>query len=317
MLHLKYLRHPGKRTSLLGLFALCLLPLQSSANSIVRVETAFGGFSLELFDNLAPDTVANFLNYVSAGRYNSTFIHESVNEFIQGGSFRYSSCAQGITSIELDPPIAQEITGLSNTHGTIAMARGLLDTDGFTSQWRINLSNNSSSDGDSVVFGQVIGDGLNLILAINGLRNITMNIGISVPVINFNDSIANCNLTGDNLVQVMMSVEFLGTGTDIPANSFDESSGLLNLKVDAGETGLVSVSFSLNSTDPSVVIQALPDTVATLSESVPNMAIFDAVTGQLVIPELAVEDVVAFRDVVFVLSDADNLLFTLESFVQQ
>ncbi|HLP84445.1 MAG TPA: peptidylprolyl isomerase, partial [Phycisphaerales bacterium] len=51
--------------------------LESSSNAVVRFETSFGDFDVEMFNNAAPNTVANFLNYVRSGRYDQTFIQRS------------------------------------------------------------------------------------------------------------------------------------------------------------------------------------------------------------------------------------------------
>jgi len=56
------------------------------ANSVVRFSSNVGEIDMELFDTQTPLTVANFLSYVNAGRYNQSFIHRSVPGFvIQGG----------------------------------------------------------------------------------------------------------------------------------------------------------------------------------------------------------------------------------------
>jgi cyclophilin family peptidyl-prolyl cis-trans isomerase len=67
-----------------------------------------GFVEIELFDTVAPETVANFLNYVNAGDYDGTFIHRNVPDFIlQMGGFIFDPAqgdffAEGTTHIPTD-----------------------------------------------------------------------------------------------------------------------------------------------------------------------------------------------------------------------
>ncbi len=108
----------------------------------VVIATNLGKITLELDDNKAPQTVANFLAYVDAGHYKDTIFHRVIKNFmIQGGNF----------SAEMAPkknrtPIKNEAgNGLRNLRGTIAMARtGVVDS--ATSQFFINLKDNAFLD---------------------------------------------------------------------------------------------------------------------------------------------------------------------------
>jgi len=114
------------------------------ADTFVHVETRMGAMDFQLFDDLAPITVANFLNYVNDGDFDGTFIHRSVPGFvIQGGGFTYDPP----TAVVGDPPIVNEFdpATMSNIRGTLAMARGT-DLDSATSQWFINLVDNDMLD---------------------------------------------------------------------------------------------------------------------------------------------------------------------------
>lgn len=62
----------------------------SSSSSSVEVvfETSMGSFTLELFPEKAPMTVANFLTYVDEGFYDNTVFHRVIPDFVvQGGGF--------------------------------------------------------------------------------------------------------------------------------------------------------------------------------------------------------------------------------------
>ncbi len=154
--------------------AAIVLVLSTSVNaSIVRMETTLGSIDIELFDNDAPVTVGNFMNYVNDGDYNNSFFHRSVPGFIlQGGGFSYQSNA--FSYVPADAPIVNEFdASRSNIRGTLAMAKVGSDPDSATNQWFFNLADNSANldyqNGGFTVFGQVIGNGMDVVDAIAAL----------------------------------------------------------------------------------------------------------------------------------------------------
>lgn len=155
---------------------LLLLPYSASATNVI-METPLGNIEIELFDDQTPITVTNFLKYVKDGAYNNSFIHRSVPGFvIQGGGYTFSETDGKAHDILTDPPIKNE-TKISNTRGTIAMARLGGDPDSATSQWFINLADNNTgqnnldtNDGGYTVFGKVVGDGMTVVDAIAALQ---------------------------------------------------------------------------------------------------------------------------------------------------
>lgn len=109
-----------------------------AANPQVEFETSRGNFVIELYPDKAPLTVENFLQYVRSGFYDRTVFHRAINKFlVQGGGL----------GEKLDPkptrdPIPNEsVNGLSNSYGTVAMARGY-KSDSATSQFFVNLEDN-------------------------------------------------------------------------------------------------------------------------------------------------------------------------------
>jgi len=108
----------------------------------VYVKTNVGGFTIELYPDKAPETVANFLNYVDKGYYGGTIFHRVIKGFmIQGGGFTVD-----MTQKETAPPIKNEASnGLKNKKYTIAMARTNV-VDSATSQFFINTADNSALD---------------------------------------------------------------------------------------------------------------------------------------------------------------------------
>jgi hypothetical protein len=104
-------------SSLLALMA--LLPTSGWAQT-VKLATSMGDVVLELNAELAPKTVANFVQYVRSGHYDGTVFHRVIETFmIQAGGHRAD-----MTEKPTRAPIALESSnGLSNMRGTIAMAR--------------------------------------------------------------------------------------------------------------------------------------------------------------------------------------------------
>jgi cyclophilin family peptidyl-prolyl cis-trans isomerase len=139
----------------------------------------YGGTAdIRLFDEIAPDTVDNFLTYVNEGAYDWSFFHrnakygqngyhpEGTPFVLQGGGFTVGETGE-IIAIPTHDPVANEY-GIPNTRGTVAMAKLGDDPDSATSQFFFNLSDNSATlgppnNGGFSVFGHVLGDGMDLI----------------------------------------------------------------------------------------------------------------------------------------------------------
>jgi cyclophilin family peptidyl-prolyl cis-trans isomerase len=135
------------------------------SNPVVTFNTNQGPILIELFPEAAPGTVENFLDYVNNGDYEDSIFHRLVPNFVlQGGGF--TSDAEDFTNvgqfdpIETDDPIQNEFE-LSNVRGTIAMAKLGGNPNSATSQWFVNLADNSNNldntNGGFTVFGQVLG----------------------------------------------------------------------------------------------------------------------------------------------------------------
>jgi peptidyl-prolyl cis-trans isomerase A (cyclophilin A) len=297
----------------LVLAASFLLSMQSASATTVRVITSLGNFSIELFDDVTPVTVANFLNYINSGRFNGTLIHRSVSNFIiQGGSFSFDASSRKIVSVATDAAIQNEFN-VPNTRGTVAMAKLGGDPNSATSGWFVNLADNrenlDSQNGGFTVFGRVIGDGMTVVDSIAAQPTFTLAGLTDFPLINY----VSGAIVTSNFVNIAIAVE----EEPAPApNYFDEVTGLLRVTVDAGTLGLASMAFSITATEPNVVVQLDLSSVEVLTETVAKIATFDAKTGRLVLPELVVSGGVAFRNLSFILSDTEQLSFTLESFEQ-
>lgn len=140
-----------------------------ASTNLVRVTTSLTnsngiplGFTMQLLPSNAPQTVANFLAYVNDGAYEGMMIHRSVSNFVvQTGGFTFS--AQNPLPIATFPPVTNEFS-VSNTRGTVAMAKTPNNPNSATSQWFVNLADNSlnldNQNGGFSVFARVIGDGM-------------------------------------------------------------------------------------------------------------------------------------------------------------
>ena len=125
----------------------------------VRLQTSEGDIVVELDAAKAPKTVDNFLQYVKAGHYDGTIFHRVIPGFmIQGGGMK-----PDLSERPTRAPIPLESrNGLSNTRGTVAMARTAVP-DSATAQFFVNVVDNvfldqpNARDGNGyAVFGKVV-----------------------------------------------------------------------------------------------------------------------------------------------------------------
>ena len=168
---------------------LCGLLLSASISAFaapsVEFQTSQGNFTVELYPEKAPKTVANFLQYVKDGFYENTIFHRVINHFmIQGGGFE-----RDLSEKSTRAPIANEASnGLLNELGTIAMAR-TADPDSATAQFFVNLTDNQflnyvSPDPDQIgycVFGKVT-SGIEVVQKIGLVQTNTVGRNSDVPV---------------------------------------------------------------------------------------------------------------------------------------
>lgn len=197
-----------------------LLASVVTAEPRVLLETSLGDIEIDLHPDVAPGHVQNFLNYVNDGDYNNSFIHRSVSGFIiQGGGFSFNESL--FNYVPTDPPIENEFA-LSNVRGTVAMAKLGTDPDSATSQWFINLADNSANldqqNGGFTVFATVV-EGMDVVDAIASLP-VTGIIGLeplgsAVPLRNWTP--ADPFIPQDNLVIVSNAEQ--STSFEIPALS--------------------------------------------------------------------------------------------------
>jgi peptidyl-prolyl cis-trans isomerase B (cyclophilin B) len=148
-------------------------PAAAPDRAVVELSTTMGKIKLELNGKKAPQTVANFLQYVRSGHYNGTIFHRVISSFmIQGGGFDAS-----MNEKPTRPPIQNEAdNGLSNVRGSVAMAR-TPNPHSAGAQFFVNVVDNEKLDHRDkslqgwgyCVFGKVI-EGMDVVDKIKGVE---------------------------------------------------------------------------------------------------------------------------------------------------
>ncbi|MBX9915496.1 MAG: peptidyl-prolyl cis-trans isomerase [Pseudomonadaceae bacterium] len=133
---------------------------------MIKLHTNHGVISINLFEDKAPLTAANFTQYVKDGHYDNVIFHRVISNFmIQGGGF-----APGMQEKSTRASIKNEAdNGLSNKTGTLAMAR-TNEPHSASAQFFINVKDNDFLDHSSktaqgwgyCVFGEVV-EGLDIV----------------------------------------------------------------------------------------------------------------------------------------------------------
>lgn len=133
----------------------------------------YGVVTLELDEQKAPKTVANFLEYVKAGHYDRTIFHRVIPGFmVQGGGFE-----PGMTQKKTNAPVQNEANnGLKNNNYTVAMAR-TSDPHSASAQFFINVADNdflnhtapTAQGWGYAVFGKVVA-GQDVVDKIKGVK---------------------------------------------------------------------------------------------------------------------------------------------------
>jgi cyclophilin family peptidyl-prolyl cis-trans isomerase len=164
------------------------------SGSVVEINTSEGAAQIELFDDATPVTVQNFLNYVTSGRYNNTLIHRAMSNFVvQAGGYgadsgtlaaasytidgspaglgtytlpRYSHITQDAQIVNEFATSPRDANGKVNTRGTLAMAKLGSGPNTATSEWFVNLGDNSANldaqNGGFTTFARVLGNGMDV-----------------------------------------------------------------------------------------------------------------------------------------------------------
>ena len=150
----------------------------------VTFETSHGTFVAELDDDAVPRTVANFLTYAREGAYRGNLFHRVIEGFVvQGGGFD----ARMREEPARGPIVNEAAHGLSNTRGTLAMAR-TRDPHSAARQFFVNVADNNFLDHQNATdagygycaFGEVV-EGMETVDAIAGLPTTVVEGHTDVP----------------------------------------------------------------------------------------------------------------------------------------
>ena len=151
----------------------------------IEMQTTAGNIELELWPDIGPCTVNNFLTYMNSGRYDGTFIHRTVDSFVvQGGGYEYDSGTDTFSKIVRDPAVVNE-PGQSNLTGTIAMARIGGQVHSATSEFFINLADNTpldTVDEGFTVFGEVVPEDMSVVDGIGTLPRLVGRWSLNTPL---------------------------------------------------------------------------------------------------------------------------------------
>ncbi len=278
------------------------------ANSVACFNSNIGSYCVELFETQAPRTTANFLDYINNGAYTNGIFHRSeANFIIQAGGFRVANSVQGSTLVAVStfPPIENEFK-ISNTRGTLAMAKIAGDPDSATSEWFINLNDNTENldnqNSGFSVFGRVIFDGMDVIDAIGNLPVTSLGGSLTkAPTINYD----GVQLLTSNLVQI--------NNIEVTEVSGIFSGGFLSFSVDAGPIGLLDVSLQLIEDSPNIVFELDPSSITPIQTLPENGATYASLEGTLTIPSVMIDSTTVVTNVLMELTDANSFQFTLVS----
>jgi peptidyl-prolyl cis-trans isomerase B (cyclophilin B) len=149
------------------------------------LNTNHGAIEIELNEEKAPVTVANFVSYVKSGHYDGTIFHRVIDGFmIQGGGFD-KNMRQKSTQKEIKN---EANNGLKNDKYTIAMAR-TMQPHSATSQFFINVKDNDFLNFKAedlhgwgyAVFGKVV-DGTDIVDKIKAVKTGRHGVHDDVPL---------------------------------------------------------------------------------------------------------------------------------------
>jgi peptidyl-prolyl cis-trans isomerase A (cyclophilin A) len=152
---------------------------------VARVTTSLGAISVQMDPTHAPLTVANFFAYANSAAWDGTFIHRNAKFsdnspfVIQGGGFKVKA-DNTLDFVGENAAVTNE-PGVSNTRGTIAMAKKSGDPNSATNQWFFNEQDNGgpstpaqldTQNGGFTVFGHITNaSGLAVMDSIGALTN--------------------------------------------------------------------------------------------------------------------------------------------------
>lgn len=167
-------------------------------NPIVTIQTNRGAIKVELYPEVAPNTVNNFISLVKKGFYDGTIFHRVIPGFmIQGGDPQGTGMGGPGYAIKGEFAMNGVKNDLKHTTGVISMARSQMP-DSAGSQFFIMVDDAPYLDGQYAAFGKVT-EGMDVAQAI-----------VSVPR-------SRADRPDENQVMEKVTVETFGVEYDEPA----------------------------------------------------------------------------------------------------
>jgi len=125
-------------------------------NPIVTIQTGRGTIKMELYPEIAPNTVKNFISLVKKGFYDGTIFHRVIPGFmIQGGDPEGTGMGGTGYSIKGEFRSNRFQNDLKHSKGVISMARSM-SPNSAGSQFFIMVADATHLDGEYAAFGKVI-----------------------------------------------------------------------------------------------------------------------------------------------------------------
>ena len=163
---------------------------QAKADPLVRLQTEFGDIIINMTPEVAPATVDNFLTYVNSGAFNDSIFHRNPTPqgtfVLQGGDAFFPSGSTNFSFIPDNPPVVNEFN-VSNTRGTVAMAKAAGNPNSATNNFFVNLADNGANldvqNEGFTVFGTISETGMAVVDQIAALPvTSVVGLGDTVPV---------------------------------------------------------------------------------------------------------------------------------------
>ncbi len=232
-----------------------------TADNVATLTTDQGTFQMQLFNQQTPRTVANFVQLADSGEYNGTIVHRSLAGFVvQLGGY-----TPAFTHIPVNGPVINE-PGISNTIGTVAMAKLGGKASSATSEFFVNTGDNSANlDTQNVgftVFGQVINGGIAVVNQINNLPTTTVQGFSNVPVKTTPPSIPSA-LVNVQSVSVAPQFTFAVANTN-PGAVTAQLNGEQLVLTSGAQAGTANITVTATDTNGHAEAQTFAVTVGTL-----------------------------------------------------
>ena len=137
---------------------------------MVRIEMENGGIiDIELYEDKAPITVANFKKLVSEGFYDGLIFHRVIAGFmIQGGDPTGTGCGGSSEKIKGEFRANGVANDISHVRGVVSMARSQMPNSA-SSQFFIMHADGKFLDGNYAAFGKVV-SGIEVVDEIAGVK---------------------------------------------------------------------------------------------------------------------------------------------------